>query len=127
MLVLLGDYFFSKKGWVYGFLANSFKELVLTFDMWFSKITKLIWPLIKVLMNQKTYLEPLIFYTRFFMKTINYWIFFPKPRVEGPMILEPKSNQKWRSLTKNLKSHNNYKKCNFWGLFLNIVNIMSLH
>jgi len=43
----MGDYFFSKKdlagkGWVYGYLANSFKELVLTFDMWFSKIIKLV-------------------------------------------------------------------------------------
>jgi len=41
------DYFFSKKelaskGWVYGYLANSFKKLVLTFDMWFSKIIKLV-------------------------------------------------------------------------------------
>jgi len=71
----MGDYFFSKKGWVYGYLANSFKELVLTFDGWFSKIIKLVWPLIKVLMNQKTYLEPLIFYTKFFMKTINYSFF----------------------------------------------------
>jgi hypothetical protein len=73
----MGDYFFSKKklagkGCVYGYLANSFEELVLTFDMWFSKIIKLVWPLIKVLMNQKTYLEPLIFYTKIFMKTINY-------------------------------------------------------
>jgi len=55
----MGDYFFSKKdlagkGWVYGYLANSSKELVLTFDMWFSKIIKLVRPLIKVLMNQKT-------------------------------------------------------------------------
>ncbi len=53
------DYFFSKKelaskGWVYGYLAHSFKKLVLTFDMWFSKIIKLVWPLMKVLMNQKT-------------------------------------------------------------------------
>jgi len=43
----MGDYFFSKKdlagkGWVYEYLANSFKELVLTFDMWFSKIIKLV-------------------------------------------------------------------------------------
>jgi hypothetical protein len=43
----MGDYFFSKKelagkGCVYGYLANSFEELILTFDMWFSKIIKLV-------------------------------------------------------------------------------------
>ncbi len=76
----MGDYLFPKKGWVYWYLASSFKET--SFDFWcvVFKNHKISLALNQgsndsKKLTQKTYLEPLIFYTNFFMKTINYWFF----------------------------------------------------
>jgi hypothetical protein len=102
-------------------LANSFKKLVLTFDMWFSKIIKLVWPLMKVLMNQKTNSKKLPWTIGFLYQNFheNYFkiLFFPKPRIEDPMILDMKLNQKWRLLTKS-KNHITFiKNAIFGGCF----------
>ncbi len=70
--------------------------------------------------NSKNLPGTIDFLYQFFHENYQLLIFFPKPKVEGPMILKPKSNKKWRSLTKS-KNHITFlKNAIFGGCFLTL-------